>query len=477
MTEQDDKKNVIDISSIIKAQSAPNEIKTMVRFIEASRNKSNRLKRTHVAAIYADAMLGGPIGHQYLPGLKFQPFVILADALGQKQICEVKDQDVLIRKDKQWLRSTVAWAGAKACQSFDTASMVADFHLAAKDVDSVVSTILDTCSYIKDSAVEPFRWLSEPGYCWSRCAFDPTPYDENSTPAYLKLFDGTLAHDDMLITLESFLGAVFTKGVMPERFLWVYGPANAGKGSVLNVARHIMGSAFSTPSFNTAQMSSQHWTASLVGKRLAVGTDVNNTTIVHDDNFKAMTGGDSVNIRPLYKDAYTERLPVLFAITSNKRPKFKGEDYVQRRIAYVEFKERESNSHAPDESIKKAVLDEAPYIVSRWLDAYRKYPSIPNAEHALGALAEEVSADDLDVFDKEYNGRPRFIFGPDKRMKPARLWEILDEKNAFKQSDLLQVLKKQRGVSRVQLLDPKTKFKTRYLVGIGENADFGYTPA
>jgi hypothetical protein len=463
MDEQEE--NVIDINEIIRAQNANADIRTVIGFFESTRNKSNRLKRTHVASIYADAMLGGELGKHYLPDLEYQPFVILADSIGQKHVCEVKPGDVLVRKDKQWLRSTVSWASAKACKSFTNVSKIADFHLAARDIDSVVSTILDICPYIKETAIPAFRFRDDPGYCFSRLDFIPAAGEHPTFDAIGSYLEDPVMYD----TLKWFIGELFNTGELEQKMLWIYGDGGNGKGTIIRMLSSVFKSAAISIGTDKQDLD-KFWSAALIGKRVAIGTDVENIYVIDHPAVKAISGNDPVPVRDMNSRQRSEFIPCQFIFTSNYKPHFKGKTHQERRLLYVGFRKGK-----PDfiDNFREKITEETPHFlhacISFW-ERCRDTGVIPQAASALDDLALEGTEDIHGILDSMWQGKPRYVFGGEQlKMDCSVLWQHVQPKNHFAKSDIIRVLEKDYGVRKIRWKCPIRKRAVWVFSGMADN--------
>ncbi len=178
-------------------------------------------------------------------------------------------------------------------------------------------------------------------------------YDENAQP--LKIVDDYLyrladanpekysdqdREDYKNLILESMAFGLITDHVMTRdlcRFFIYRGDGGNGKGTLLSIIRRILGTK-NCSAMSISQLGDEKYLPSLIGKLANLGDDIEPKPITTSQfkNIKNITSGDDVEIRRLYKQAETAKLPVKLIFTSNKDIRtFDKGDALKRRMCWM----------------------------------------------------------------------------------------------------------------------------------------------
>jgi len=433
------------------------------------REQPRRMKRKDAVRVFVSKLLGEDLGNAYIPfDLDFKKFVISADDDGAKRVLKIRAGDVLSLKSAEYLTATVRYAAkslrtnAPANKAGDTA--LNDFHFCGDDYKKITTELMASFPYIKTKDIASFRFKTEPGYCWSRLAFE---IEAGAHPTFDAI--GTyLETPQMYDTLKWYIGELFNKGDLAQKILWMYGEGGNGKGTIVKMIERVFKDAFVSIGTDKADLD-KHWTAGLIGKRIAVGTDVENIYIVDHPAVKAISGGDAVPVRDMNRRQVSMELPCQFIFTSNFKPHFRGKKHQARRLLYVGFR---PGDPLYIEAFTDMVAKETPYFLNTciefWSDCKRRN-YIPSDATALSVLEQEGKEEIHAYLDAMFGGKPRFLYGAGYRMDCDILWQFVQPKNHFVKADITRVLATDYGVKKENVKCSIRKRSVWTFIGMGSN--------
>jgi len=126
--------------------------------------------------------------------------------------------------------------------------------------------------------------------------------------------------------------------------VWVQGMGEDGKGVLNRFLHKVFGSAYRA----SQPPRSEHWHEGLIGKRLVVFPDCNNTKFVTSGEFKSLTGGDPIEVNPKYQAMFTYWPKAKYLFFSNERPEISSERADIRRLVLCEFDPKASKIESED---------------------------------------------------------------------------------------------------------------------------------
>ncbi len=153
-------------------------------------------------------------------------------------------------------------------------------------------------------------------------------YAEEDRKAYRDLILETMAYG-LITDLEK------TRALC--RFFIYRGDGGNGKGTLLEIIRRLLGDK-NCSAMSIEQIGDPAYIPSLIGKLVNLGDDIEAKPITTKQfkNIKNITSGDSVEVRKLYKQSETTRLPVKLIFTSNSDIRtFDKGDALKRRICWM----------------------------------------------------------------------------------------------------------------------------------------------
>ncbi len=411
----------IDIDSIRKRQ-AMDKNKEIIGFYDRSRGeKTGRLQRDHAVKIFADKMMGGKIGDYFLPLKIKSDFVILGNNSGQKLIAKTMSNGEIRLKEKEWLASRVSYAikSIHDAEPFVTLlKIIADFTFSQKQVDAIVQTILTDYEYVRFDDVASVKFKSEHGMTWRKLDFDPNLDAGAPTPTW-DAFAGRILSESSRLALGAFIGSLFDPDITLQQYCWLVGEGRDGKGSLFRFLNKIFGNA--ATAFQTDPKDvDRYWSATFLGKRLGIASDVRNPDIIHQATFLQVTGGDAVSMRQMRKVATMEKLNCQLMLGSNVKPTITWEKAIRRRAIYIEFEERTA---AEIPNFEKLLWSERAAIVGKCMmswDPYRCEEKIPVDPAIFDALAEENTSDWQNI------AGDYLSFAPGLKIRTDLLWDFLE---------------------------------------------------
>jgi len=421
--QSDQQSNVVRM--IKKMQESPGAVATLAALIEAERTKAGKLKRQHAYHVFANKLCGYPLGDIFIKeALDHHKFVVITDPAKQKILCELLDGDVIKEIDNQCLKSTVHHAALSLMANKPSQEQI-DFLFTEKDCDSVAKEVLNIFLSFNQNKVKPFRFKSDPGYCYARLGFDPAP---GPTPRFDMIRD-SLTSPEMFDCLRWFIGDLFREGKPAEKILWIYGKGGNGKGSLLDMLKSVFSSAYITlPKMD------KFWIAALVGKRICVGDDLSDTRLLEDDDIKTLSGGHEASVRRMGQVAVNMPLPVSFIFTSNELPHFSGKPAQKRRLIYAAFHDRPGEE---DPTFKPDLVREASAIIYDCLAYRAAHDTHPKQD--LSALEDESNSDLVSLLDDR-----RLIYGKGYKTDVNDFWDLIGKGLPIKKdkkSDIIRLLK------------------------------------
>lgn len=162
-------------------------------------------------------------------------------------------------------------------------------------------------------------------------------------PLWMRFLEETFCGDkDLINYVWSLMGYCIT-GSVKEQMIWIfYGSGNNGKGVFLRTISWLMGEYYQTcpkgmiekgPSADKKRdLSGLRW------KRLIVDNELGKDSKLDENFVKAVTGGDKVSARGLYKDDEPYMPNFKIVCCTNNRPKIDIGDFaIWRRIRLVPF--------------------------------------------------------------------------------------------------------------------------------------------
>lgn len=263
----------------------------------------------------------------------------------------------------------------------------------ARSSDSIVtgimewdanSLLLNTPSGVVDLATG--QDVSRNGLLFTQIA--GTSPSQMPTPVWDKfiseVFDNNL---EMVEFMQRMGGYSLTGSIKEQKLFFLHGNGANGKSVFLDVLRSL-GGTYSHNLPSEALMTSRHEShptmlASLHGKRLAVSSEIEESTHWAESRIKSLTGDETMTARYMRQDFFTFRVTHKHIIAGNFKPRLKGDDFAMiRRIVLVPFTQRFEGVRR-DSNLPERLKAEYPGILAWFIEGARKWLesglAIPNA--------------------------------------------------------------------------------------------------
>jgi len=170
-------------------------------------------------------------------------------------------------------------------------------------------------------------------------------YDPNAvSPSWERLLsDATGGDESLLAFLPRAFGYTLTGDTGEEVLFFAHGPAATGKSTVLEAIKATLGEYAATADFETflarqGDAGTRSDIARLAGRRLVIGTEVDDGKRLAEGLLKQLTGGDTVTARYMYRDYFEFRPQFKLWLAANHRPRVNAQDEAMwRRIIQIPF--------------------------------------------------------------------------------------------------------------------------------------------
>lgn len=179
---------------------------------------------------------------------------------------------------------------------------------------------------------------------------------------------------DAIRLLQEVFGYLIAPDTSQQKIFLMVGPTRSGKGTIARVLTELVGPPnISAPSL--ASLGDTHGLASLLGKQLAILSDVrldskaNHAAIA--EWLLRISGEDAVTVPRKYKDAWEGRLAVRFLLLSNLMPRFSDASPALAN-RFVPLLMTESFLGKEDPDLTDKLLAELPGILNWAIDGWRR---------------------------------------------------------------------------------------------------------
>ena len=236
---------------------------------------------------------------------------------------------------------------------------------------------------IDEELIAPMRFKSDPGWCWHRHNFDPSP--DNKTAEEIaeavELWEGEV-FPRIVENKEPFLawcGSLAFEGTARTMSPWLWGEGGSGKSVVCEFVMGIMGDA-GCPIDPELIMTDKFAAAEFIGKRIGYLSEAP-YKLVANPKWKRITGEKYQQINRKGKDAVKVKIVIKFIISSNVFPSIKDGKEYERRIMPVHFVAPEGwePTRTPDET-SELLNKHAWYFWWRAVEEYNKDPFLKNID-------------------------------------------------------------------------------------------------
>lgn len=279
-------------------------------------------------------------------------YCVTQPAPGAVQVLRVVDEIATIVPIE-----AVAMDIVKYCK--DNLQASPDYQMTKKDAEEAAKT----WSYGIEPVPAPkmFSWPGETGLTFTKLPWHPVP---GPCPTW----DGLMARMSNRVAFQAWIWSLFDENSYLQQYVWIHGKGNDGKGCVNRFLAKIFGPAYCSK--QPKERGDKFWTHELLGKRITVFPDCNDSVFVTSGFFKSLTGGDPMGVEAKGKMGYTVRFNSKYLILSNERPDLSSEIADTRRIIYCEIESRKENESRDDSDYEEALWKEGGAFLSQCRDHY-----------------------------------------------------------------------------------------------------------
>lgn len=258
----------------------------------------------------------------------------------------------------------------------------------------------------------------EPGYTFHRLPFS---FQDDPFVDRCPLFSEMMSRTKNAAALMAWIGSLFDSDSYRQQYAWLFGHGQNGKSTLGRFLSKCLGNASKwtqPPGIND-----RFWTSTLIGKRLIVFGDCNNSGFVTSGLFKGITGGDVVQAEIKNGPCFDVQLHCKFLVFSNNKPNINSDVADQRRIIYCEM-DAIAGEGEPD--YEDRLWAEAPWILGRCWRFYQEMAGPRRPIPVEAGLAEGVAAENEELFEEVFEeffqitGNDNDILYPIQFQKPLQ---------------------------------------------------------
>lgn len=190
----------------------------------------------------------------------------------------------------------------------------------------------------------------------------------------LEVFAGDL---EMVEFMQRLAGYSLTGSIKEQKLFFLYGEGANGKSVFLDVLRAI-GGRYSHNLPSEALMTAKHERhpttfAALQGKRLAVSSEIEESSHWAESRIKSLTGDATITARYMRGDEFTFPITHKHILAGNFKPRLKGDDFAMaRRMVLIHFAQRFDGVRR-DEALPEKLAAEYPGILAWAIEGARKW--------------------------------------------------------------------------------------------------------
>ncbi len=219
------------------------------------------------------------------------------------------------------------------------------------------------------------------------------------------LSDAFMGQPELSAYFETMMGVSLIKGQQEQVFLYMFGKAGSGKGTLMNIANDILGTGEDGYAANVdselfvASRQKQHPTELMqfLGARMVISSEITQGQRMDTGKLKKVTGGDSITGRYMGKDFVTFDPTHTLWIMANDRLQVPHDDQgVWRRLRVIPFNFAKKESEQASGLYERIMATEAPGILARWVSKATEYLEygITTPDSVLAARDEYILEQD-----------------------------------------------------------------------------------
>lgn len=180
-------------------------------------------------------------------------------------------------------------------------------------------------------------------------------YDPNATCKKFKKFLSEVMEDDqeLIQLLQEIVGYVISNETKANKAFFLYGPGGSGKSVMADVVQALITKPL-VSNVSLKNLETRFGMQPLLNKKLNIASENESDFVLCNENFKAITSGDTVNVDLKGQSAINIRLKTKLVFVTNNLPTFSDASYALiRRLVIVPFNRQfsveEQNKHLIEE--------------------------------------------------------------------------------------------------------------------------------
>lgn len=256
----------------------------------------------------------------------------------------------------------------------------------------------------------------------------PVSYDADAqAPTWDRFLARVVPSEANREYLQHFIGYSLTGTTRDHILPLLYGCGRNGKSTFIEAIRGVLGDySFQAP--QSLLMAQRYGTpgsdrADLAGRRLAVCTETEEGAALAEATVKSLTGGDEINARRLYHDAFNFSPTHKLLMATNHKPRVRGTDHaIWSRLKLIDF-EVQISEEERDPQLGEKLRREAAGILAwavRGCFAWQERGKLVDTPEIIAATAgyradEDIVAqfisDGFDLFPDGHSHRDFFRIG------------------------------------------------------------------
>lgn len=204
-----------------------------------------------------------------------------------------------------------------------------------------------------------------------------------ATPLYENLLaEAFFGRPELSEYFDAMMGVTLLKGQQEQVFMYMYGKAGSGKGTLMNIAKEILGTgesgytAYVDANMFVSSRSQQHPTELMqfLGARMVITSEITQGQKMDTGKLKRTTGGDPITGRYMGKDHVTFNPTHTLWLMANDRLQVPHDDAgVWRRLRVLPFDFAKKESEQVGGLLERILKEEGPGILARWISKAGTY--------------------------------------------------------------------------------------------------------
>ncbi len=240
---------------------------------------------------------------------------------------------------------------------------------------------------LPDGGIAQLSWQGEPGLTWHRLPWGRGAGGEFPT------WHSIIARMSNAGAFVAWVGSLFDPASSLHQYVWCHGQGHDGKGAINRFFERVFGRCYRSK--QPPARGDKFWSFGLIGARLVVMPDCDNTRFVTSGSFRSLTGGDPIDVEAKGQMSGTVRVHCKFLVLSNEKPAVGSIEADQRRIIYCEF----TAKGAYDPGFENRLWDEGGAFLEACIATYgAKYPG-HGAIDTDRAQIDDIAAAEESEFD------------------------------------------------------------------------------